>query len=148
MLQEVLLIGSETIRGVEGSKTPGNTIGETMASQDERHDDVKEANSPSFPSNKASPQEEMPAIQAPPAAVASEDSLIVGTEKWDRLNHRRGELIFKQVRQGLTPQEEEEYQRLQRMCLAALEKAFPAPPLDEARLERLEEKLGAAEASP
>ena len=109
-----------------------------------RHVKPKRSRTANGPPSTATPSSPVPAAAVAPPKTP----LIVGTEKWDRLNHRRGELIFKQIRQGLTPQEEEEFQQLQRMCLAALEKAFPAPPLDEARLKRLEEKLRAAEASP
>src|SRR3954454_3125645 len=54
----------------------------------------------------------------------------VNTPEWDAMNERRAELIRKDLDEGLTPAEQQEYQRLQRLSLAAAVKAFPRPKPD------------------
>jgi hypothetical protein len=79
---------------------------------------------------------------APPAgAVASEEFPAVGTQAWGRMNQRRAELIRKKNREGLTEAERQEYDRLQALSHAALEKAYPRPALDTEGLARPRENL-------
>ena len=61
------------------------------------------------------------------------------------MNERRAELIRKDLAEGLSAAESEEYERLQRISLAAAAKAFPAPKLDFEELARLREELHAAQ---
>jgi hypothetical protein len=65
-----------------------------------------------------------------PATNGSDDFPAVGTPEWGRMNQRRAELIRKMNRQGLSPDEQVEYERLQRLSHEALEACFPRPPLD------------------
>ena len=90
--------------------------------------------------------------QAPPRETAvgqsagaegAGDFPAVNTEEWGRMNRRRGELIRKKSREGLTPEEQKEYERRQQLSRAALEEAFPAPDGEEDRLEQLEARLRA-----
>jgi hypothetical protein len=67
----------------------------------------------------------------------------VNTPAWDAMNERRAELIRRDLDKGLTPAEREEYERLQRMSLAAAVKAFPRPKPDLEELARLREDLRA-----
>lgn len=53
----------------------------------------------------------------------------VGTPEWGRMNQRRAELIRKKNRQGLSSDEQVEYERLQRLSHEALETRFPRPSL-------------------
>jgi len=53
----------------------------------------------------------------------------VGTPEWGRMNQRRAALIRKKNRQGLSPEEQAEYERLQRLSREALEAQFPRPSL-------------------
>ena len=77
-----------------------------------------------------------------PATVEVEDTFPdVGTEEWSLMNRRRSELIHKKNRQGLTPDEQAEFERLQRLCLSAIRERFPPPAIDEDGLERLRESL-------
>jgi hypothetical protein len=50
-----------------------------------------------------------------------------GTPEWGRMNQRRAELIHKRNLQGLSPDEQVEYERLQQLSHEALETAFPRP---------------------
>ncbi len=59
------------------------------------------------------------------------------------MNRRRAELIEKDIDQTLTAAEREEYERLQGLSLAAVEKAFPRPKRDMEALARLRGELGA-----
>jgi hypothetical protein len=63
------------------------------------------------------------------ASVVPDRFPAVGTPEWGRMNRRRAELIRKKNRLGLTEDEREEYDRLQRLSHAALEEAFPRPKL-------------------
>lgn len=65
----------------------------------------------------------------------------VGTDAWGQMNKRRAELIRKKNRGILTPSELSEYEELQQLSQAALERAFPAPSQMEEKLERLKAKL-------
>jgi hypothetical protein len=51
----------------------------------------------------------------------------IGTSEWGLMNRRRAELIHKKHRQGLTPEEQTEYERLQALSRAALDQSFPRP---------------------
>lgn len=53
----------------------------------------------------------------------------IGTPEWSRMNQRRAELIRKKNRQGLSPDEQVEYERLQRLSHKTLETRFPRPSL-------------------
>lgn len=80
-------------------------------------------------------------------AIAELGFPAVGTEAWGQMNRRRAELIHKKNREGLTEAEREEFEQLQRLSHAALERAYPRPPLDTGTLARLEESLHAASES-
>jgi hypothetical protein len=60
----------------------------------------------------------------------SDDFPAIDTPEWGRMNQRRAELIRKKNRQGLAPDEQIEYERLQRLSHEALEAQFPRPPLN------------------
>jgi hypothetical protein len=51
----------------------------------------------------------------------------VGTAEWGQMNERRAELIRKNIRGELSAEEREEYERLQRLSLAAVDVAYPRP---------------------
>lgn len=75
-----------------------------------------------------------------PATVEVNDSFpAIGTEAWGLMNRRRSELIRKKNRQGLTAEEQTEFERLQRLCFAAIDERFPPPVVDEDGLKRLRE---------
>ena len=57
-------------------------------------------------------------------------------------NRRRAELIRKKNREGLAPDELAEYEKLQSLSQAALERAFPASTVGDEALARLEARLG------
>jgi hypothetical protein len=61
--------------------------------------------------------------------------------QWSHFNRRRAELIRRKVRSGLSRLEEEELQSLQRETLAAVDRAFPRPPVNFCLLEELEKRL-------
>jgi hypothetical protein len=65
----------------------------------------------------------------------------VNTPEWDAMNARRAELIRKDLDEGLTPAERAEYERLQRLSLEAVVKAFPQPKPDFEALARLRAEL-------
>ena len=67
---------------------------------------------------------------------------VPGTPEWGVMNRRRGELIWKDIRGTLAPEEQVEYERLQRLSLAAIERAFPAPTRVDDQLARIEARLG------
>src|SRR5579883_2263419 len=66
---------------------------------------------------------------------------VPGTPEWGEMNRRRGELIRKKVQSGLTPEEQAEYEYLQKASLAAVDKAHPRPPVDLAGLQQFEAEL-------
>ncbi len=68
----------------------------------------------------------------------------VGSLAWDALNHRRSELIHKDVSGKLKSKEREELEVLERLCGAALDKAFPLTPVDYDGLIRLRDRLRSA----
>jgi hypothetical protein len=76
------------------------------------------------------------------AALMSEETFPVpGTLEWGQMNRRRAELIRKKVRSVLTAQEQAEYEFLQRMSLATVNRTYPRPPVDLASLQRLAAEL-------
>ncbi len=91
-----------------------------------------------------------PASNGPPTvmqrtiAEGRADFPAVGTEAWGIMNRRRAELIRKKHLQTLRPEEQGEYERLQRLSQAALEQAFPASAEGDERLDHLEARLRTA----
>ena len=69
------------------------------------------------------------------------DSPEAKQEDWTDRNHRRAELIRKKNRSGLSPEELAEYEKLQSLSQAALERAFPAPTVGDEDLARIEARL-------
>jgi hypothetical protein len=65
----------------------------------------------------------------------------IGTEEWVLMNRHRSELIRKKNRQGLTAEKQAEFERLQRLCFAAIDERFPRPVVDEDGLKRLRQSL-------
>ena len=78
--------------------------------------------------------------QAATAVLSATDSTF-WQEAWRLLNQRRAALIRKKNHDGLSIAEQEEYEKLQGVCLEALEAAFPGPPVDTERLDRIEARL-------
>jgi hypothetical protein len=77
-----------------------------------------------------------------PATVEVDDSFpAIGTGEWGLMNRRRSELIRKKNRQGLTAEERAEFERLQRLCFAAIDERFPRPVVDAEGLKRLRDSL-------
>ncbi len=74
-------------------------------------------------------------------AVADDAFPAVGTREWGLMNQRRAALIRKKNRQGLTADENGEFERLQHLCFSALEQSTPGPIIDEDGLRRLRESL-------
>ena len=75
---------------------------------------------------------------APPPEPAI---LEVNMPEWDRLMGRRNELIRKMNREGLSPDVTREFEQIQGVTRASLDRAFPRPNLFGERLERIEERL-------
>jgi hypothetical protein len=67
----------------------------------------------------------------------------VGTEAFEVMNRRRGELIGKDIAGDLSEEERDELDRLERLCKAAVDKAFPLPSVDLESLIRLRDSLRA-----
>jgi hypothetical protein len=61
--------------------------------------------------------------------------------QWSHFNRRRAQLIRRKVRSGLSAAEEEELSYLQKETLAAVEKAFPRPPVNIRLIASIEERL-------
>jgi hypothetical protein len=61
-----------------------------------------------------------------------------GTPAWNHFNRRRAELIRSKIREGLSCSEERELAWLQRETLAAVDRAFPRPPVNLHDLTELE----------
>lgn len=76
-----------------------------------------------------------------PAANVGNDLLAVDSPEWDAMNERRAMLILKDLDEGLTASEREEYERLQRISQAAAAMAFGRPQWDSGELARLREEL-------
>ena len=80
-------------------------------------------------------------LPVPAAPVTADDFPEPGTEAWAVMNRKRAELIRKKNRAGLAPDEQAEYERLQRLSQAALERAFPAPTVGDEELARIKARL-------
>lgn len=82
----------------------------------------------------------------PPAPVHQEQEaeITVGTPQWDELTERRAVLIDKKYSPGqeLTKEEQAEFERLQRLGRAALDRAFPRPRLAPEELAYVKKVLG------
>jgi GNAT superfamily N-acetyltransferase len=81
------------------------------------------------------------------AIVSSEMFPKPGTPEWGQMNQRRAELIRKDISCQLTPAEQVELDRLQRLSLAAVDEVFPYPQHDEDRERELDERLRRQEAA-
>jgi GNAT superfamily N-acetyltransferase len=77
----------------------------------------------------------------PPAARVRDDLLEVNSPEWDNMNERRAGLILKDLDEGLTAAEREEYERLQRISLASAALTFARPKPDSEELARLRDEL-------
>ena len=75
------------------------------------------------------------------SSMLTVEALQPGTPEWFLMNRRRGELIRQKNRQGLSPEEHVEFEKLQQLSLSVLSETFPAPPLDLERLVQLEASL-------
>jgi hypothetical protein len=71
----------------------------------------------------------------------------VGTEAWEALNRRRAELIDRDLTAKLEGPDLEELELLERLCSAAIDKAFPLPPIDIDSLILLRDSLRADKAA-
>jgi hypothetical protein len=67
----------------------------------------------------------------------------VGSEAFHALNRRRVELIDKDIAGHLTGAEREELERLEKLCGAVVDRAFPLPPADLDTLIQLRDSLRA-----
>ena len=85
----------------------------------------------------------MPALERETPDGQDEAFPAVDTPEWDAMNERRAELIRKDLDEGLTPAERDEYERLERMSLAGAVNAFPQLQPDFEELARLREELRA-----
>jgi hypothetical protein len=74
----------------------------------------------------------------------AEAVISVGTPEWVELTKRRASLIDKKYSpgQGLTVEEQNEYERLQQLSLAAIEKTYPRPRLSIDDLAVVKQALG------
>ena len=86
-------------------------------------------------------------IAYPGVVLAADDDGFpeVNTPEWDVMNRRRFELIQKKHREGLSPEEQAEYERLQGRTAAALAKAFPPDAAFSERLARIQTRLATEE---
>lgn len=67
---------------------------------------------------------------------------LMSQEEYDQKNKRRGALIFKETRQGLTHEEQSELAQLQDEVGAWVDARFPLPPVNTELLEELARCLG------
>lgn len=83
----------------------------------------------------------------PGPSPAAGEVLDVKSEAFRAVNERRGDLIFKKYQDdgsdGLTAEEQAEYERLDRIVGAAIERAFPAPTHIDAELAAIKASLRA-----
>ncbi len=75
--------------------------------------------------NSPGDQDQSPSASGVPPVPAQPNFPRTGTPEWGQMNRRRAELIRKNLRGELSPAEREEYERLQRLSLAALESSLP-----------------------
>jgi hypothetical protein len=54
------------------------------------------------------------------------ERVVVGTAEWDELTSQRAKLIYKKNREGLSPEEAEQFVYLQKVSREAICAAFPA----------------------
>jgi hypothetical protein len=78
-----------------------------------------------------------------PRAASPVELPELGTESFGTLNRRRAELIRKDVSRKLEGPEREELEQLERLCGAAVDHAFPLPPVDLDSLIQLRDSLRA-----
>lgn len=78
------------------------------------------------------------------AAVVSNDAIIhdIDSEEWGQLIRRRGTLISMKNRQGLNNEEQIEYEQLERIVDATMERRFPPPSGWEEKIAVVEVQLG------
>jgi hypothetical protein len=75
-------------------------------------------------------------------ALAEYEHRLLSGQGWDAMNRRRAELIVKKSRGVLTEQERAEFERLQQISHAALERQFPRPRLTPEELAEVKKTLG------
>jgi GNAT superfamily N-acetyltransferase len=80
-----------------------------------------------------------PPVPAATVARAEEGFPEPGTAAWGQMNRRRGELIRKKNREGLSNEERAEYETLQRHVQATLERRHPAPSVWGEKIAQIEE---------
>lgn len=76
-----------------------------------------------------------------PTRKTETGTLQVGSEPWLELTARRGSLLEKKYKKGLTPSETRELQRLQKISLNSLDQQLPLPRLGKAELSVLQNAL-------
>jgi hypothetical protein len=81
-----------------------------------------------------------------PNGVAHDDRCIpdLQSPEWEKLNDRRCDLIDKKIGVGLTPAEEVEFEQLQEIVGAAIDKKYPRTPPPWEKLRELEARLKAS----
>jgi hypothetical protein len=88
---------------------------------------------------------------APPASAnqAQKTEIAIGTPQWEELTARRAALIDKMYSpgEGLTAEEQGEYERLQGLSRAAIERALPRPRLEPEELAIVKQALGLIDAA-
>jgi hypothetical protein len=72
-----------------------------------------------------------------PSITAQDERPTPGSEAWGQMNQRRWELIRKKNRDGLSESERSEFDSVQRLSQAALERTHPRPSHDLQTLNRL-----------
>jgi hypothetical protein len=84
------------------------------------------------------------AISPASTEQAQEEVTTIGTPEWDALTRRRAALINKMYipGEGLTAEEQVEYEKLQELCRAAIDRAFPRPRLEPDELAIVKQTLG------
>jgi hypothetical protein len=84
------------------------------------------------------------AISPVSAPQAQDEAITVGTPQWDALTQRRAALINKMYSpgEGLTAEEQAEYEKLQELSRAAIDRAFPRPRLEPDELAIVKRALG------
>lgn len=82
-----------------------------------------------------------------PGVLRSESrSDIEAKDDWSQKNLRRAELIFKKNQARLTSAERSELAHLQALSVSRMQRDFPGPSHIEAKLRRIEKRLGSDEA--
>lgn len=104
---------------------------------------LAEAELHGHPQAEFSPRANTVGIEAPATTFDRSNFPTVDSEAWAVMNRRRGELIRKKNRDGLTNVEQVEYDRLQKLSLEALEESYPRPISLMDKLTQLQAKLHA-----